>query len=167
MNYQERVSTATDVRALFDRVKQNPAIEKYRGYTDSKSYGWDPIADCYIKREGEVFFDNPAYAPDYLPVGVDGAPAVMAEGEAEKSPAAEVGTEEGPVGEERPAAEPSAEPKADKKEEALPVSEATKAYITGLENEICRLLAERNEARSALQALREAIALVSRLAAAE
>ena len=86
MNYQERVSTATDVRALFDRVKQNPAIEKYRGYTDSKSYGWDPIADCYIKREGEVWFGNPAFDETYVPEGVatNGSAELLDEQLAEK-----------------------------------------------------------------------------------
>ena len=67
MNYQERVSTRADVRALFEKVKANPEIAKYRGYTDSKSYGWNPEADEYIKAEGEVWFDNPQYDESLAP----------------------------------------------------------------------------------------------------
>jgi hypothetical protein len=69
LNYQEKVSTRADVRALYERVKANPAIRRYRGYTESKSYGWDPAADEYVKREGEVWFDNPAYDATYVPEG--------------------------------------------------------------------------------------------------
>ncbi len=61
MIYQEKVSTRADVRALFEKVKQNPAVEKYRGFTDTKSYGWDEEKEDYIKMDGEVFFDNPAF----------------------------------------------------------------------------------------------------------
>lgn len=61
MIYQEKVSTRADVRALFEKVKQNPAVEKYRGFTDTKSYGWDAGKDDYIKMDGEVFFENPAF----------------------------------------------------------------------------------------------------------
>ena len=61
MIYQEKVSTRADVRALFEKVKQNPAVEKYRGFTDTKSYGWDEGKEDYIKMDGEVFFDNPAF----------------------------------------------------------------------------------------------------------
>ena len=63
MNYQERVTTRADVRALYGRVIANPAIARYRGYTETKSYGWDNIVGDYIKEEGEVWFDNPAYDP--------------------------------------------------------------------------------------------------------
>lgn len=61
MNYQERVSTRADVRALYEKVIANPAIARYRGYTESKSYGWDASAEEYIKKEGEVWFENPSY----------------------------------------------------------------------------------------------------------
>ena len=61
MNYQEKVSTRADVKALYERVIANPAIERYRGFTETKSYGWNPLCNDYIKREGEVFFENPAY----------------------------------------------------------------------------------------------------------
>ena len=69
MNYQEKVSTRADVRALYEKVIANPAIQSYRGYTESKSYGWDAAADDYIKRDGEVFFENPAYDADFIPEG--------------------------------------------------------------------------------------------------
>lgn len=70
MNYQEKVSTRADVRALYEKVITNPAIQSYRGYTENKSYGWDAAADDYIKRDGEVFFENPSYDADYIPEGV-------------------------------------------------------------------------------------------------
>ena len=66
MNYQEKVSTRADVRALFEKVKANPAVAQYRGYTESKSYGWDEAADDYVKCEGEVWFDNPAFDADFV-----------------------------------------------------------------------------------------------------
>lgn len=69
MNYQEKVSTRADVRALFEKVKGNPAVARYRGYTETKSYGWDEAADDYIKCEGEVWFDNPMYDANFVTVG--------------------------------------------------------------------------------------------------
>lgn len=69
MNYQEKVSTRQDVRALFEKVKANPAVSRYRGYTETKSYGWDEASNDYIKCEGEVWFDNPAYDADFVTVG--------------------------------------------------------------------------------------------------
>ena len=61
MKYQEKVSTRADVRALFEKVKANPAVAQYRGYTESKSYGWDEAMDDYVKCDGEVWFDNPTF----------------------------------------------------------------------------------------------------------
>ena len=69
MNYQEKVSTRQDVRELFLKVKGNPAVSRYRGYTETKSYGWDEAAEDYIKCEGEVWFDNPAYDANFVTVG--------------------------------------------------------------------------------------------------
>ena len=69
MNYQEKVSTRADVRALYEKVQQNPAIRQYRGYTESKSYGWDAAADDYVKKEGEVWFDNPTFDLAFVPEG--------------------------------------------------------------------------------------------------
>ena len=70
MNYQEKVSTRADVRALYEKVIENPAIRRYRGYTETKSSGWSVDVDDYIKREGEVWFENPAYDGEYIPEGV-------------------------------------------------------------------------------------------------
>ena len=78
MNYQEKVCTRADVRALYEKVVANPAIQSYRGYTESKSYGWDTATDDYIKRDGEVWFENPAYDADFIPEGVsDGGNAEL------------------------------------------------------------------------------------------
>ena len=78
MNYQEKVCTRADVRALYEKVIANPAIQSYRGYTESKSYGWDVDADDYVKRDGEVWFENPAYDADFIPEGVsDGGNAEL------------------------------------------------------------------------------------------
>jgi len=41
-------------------------VAQYRGYTESKSYGWDEAADDYVKSEGEVWFDNPAFDADFV-----------------------------------------------------------------------------------------------------
>ena len=65
MNYQEKVSTRQDVRELFLKVKANPAVSQYRGYTETKSYGWDEEAGDYVKCEGEVWFKNPSYGGDF------------------------------------------------------------------------------------------------------
>lgn len=70
MNYQEKVSTRADVRELFEKVKKDPSISRYRGYTETRSYGWDEAADDYVKCEGEVWFDNPAHDPNFVAVGV-------------------------------------------------------------------------------------------------
>lgn len=69
MNYQEKVSTRADVRALYEKVLQNPAVEKYRGYTETKSYGWDEENEDYIKRDGEVWFENPEFDAAFVPEG--------------------------------------------------------------------------------------------------
>ena len=78
MNYQEKVSTRADVRALYEKVRANPAVARYRGYTESKSYGWDEERDDYVKEEGEVWFENPAYDASFVTVGeADGADAEL------------------------------------------------------------------------------------------
>ena len=64
MNYQEKVSTRADVRALFEKVKSDPGISRYRGYTETRSYGWDEVANDYVKCEGEAWFENPAHDMD-------------------------------------------------------------------------------------------------------
>lgn len=69
MNYQEKVSTRADVRELFEKVKKDPTVSRYRGYTETRSYGWDEAADDYVKCEGEVWFDNPAHDPNFVASG--------------------------------------------------------------------------------------------------
>lgn len=64
-NYQECVHVRSDVKDLYYRVSLMPHIEKYRGYTTTKSYGWDPDAEDYIKKDGEYWFDNPGYNTKY------------------------------------------------------------------------------------------------------
>ena len=61
MKYQEKVATRADVRNLYERVKQNPSISHYRGYTLTKFYGWDEECDDYIKADGDVWFENPCF----------------------------------------------------------------------------------------------------------
>jgi len=41
-------------------------VAQYRGYTESKSYGWDEAVDDYVKSKGEVWFDNPAFDADFV-----------------------------------------------------------------------------------------------------
>ena len=133
MNYEEKVSTRADVRALYEKVINDPRIEKYRGYTDSKSYAWDALAGEYIKRDGVVWFENPSYCEE-LPL----------EEEIER-------------GEEADGEDVLVEAEA----------EAFAAREKELEEKVCQLVAERDEARSALLELRDALALVMRLAAAK
>lgn len=59
--YQAYVSTLRDVRSLYERVKTNPSIKQYRGYTASKSYGYDAKTKKIIVKEGEFWFDNPSF----------------------------------------------------------------------------------------------------------
>ena len=67
LKYQERCVIRADVRALYNKVIKDPKIEFYRGYSDSKSYGWDPEAGDYVKADGEIWFENPGYDPNYIP----------------------------------------------------------------------------------------------------
>lgn len=61
MNYQEAVATRGDIRALYERVKADPTIKRYRGVGDGKSFAWDEDADDYRGYIGEAWFDNPSY----------------------------------------------------------------------------------------------------------
>lgn len=63
MNYQEKVSTRAEVRTLYERVCKDPTIARYRGYTAANSYGWSTAIGDYVKKEGEVWFENPSYNP--------------------------------------------------------------------------------------------------------
>ena len=61
LNYQERVHTITDVKELYKRVCDSPNIKQYRGYTESKSYGYDAETEKVIAKDGEFWFDNPSF----------------------------------------------------------------------------------------------------------
>lgn len=65
MNYQEAVTTRGDIRALYEKVKADPTIQKYRGVGNDRSYAWDEVIDDYTGYIGEVWFDNPSYDPDH------------------------------------------------------------------------------------------------------
>ena len=69
MNYQEEVRTRAEVRALYERVCKDPAIERYRGYTVANSYGWNETVGDFVKKEGEAWFENPAFDPSATPKG--------------------------------------------------------------------------------------------------
>lgn len=150
MNYQEKVSTRAEVKALYERVAANPAIEKYRGYTETKSYGWNPLCNDCIKRDGEVWFENPAFIPPAAEQEVGQETALASE------PACE---EELFIEDDEEEIEEEIEEEAD--EEALADAEAE---IEFLESEISRLRTERDEAVEALVALRDALSLVAKLA---
>lgn len=60
LKYQERLNTYGDLKNLYRRVKADPHIKQYRGYSNTKSYGYD--ADGHIiSKEGEFWFDNPFF----------------------------------------------------------------------------------------------------------
>lgn len=61
LNYQERVSTIRDVEDLYKRMCADPYIKQYRGYTASKSYGYDAETKKVIAKDGEFWFDNPSF----------------------------------------------------------------------------------------------------------
>jgi hypothetical protein len=67
VNYQERVSTIADIKALYERVIEQPRIRQYRGYTEQRSYGYDPESGEILNQKGEFWFDNPEYDPIYEP----------------------------------------------------------------------------------------------------
>lgn len=60
LKYQERVSTVGDLRSLYESLKKMPTIKQYRGYSETKSYGFDDDGNP-ISKEGEVWFDNPFF----------------------------------------------------------------------------------------------------------
>lgn len=146
MNYQEKVSTRADVRALYEKVIANPVIARYRGYTESKSYGWDAEAEDYIKQEGEVWFDNPAFDASFEPV----ADGNREETELLDEKLAEREEQIGELEEALSALE------AENEELELRVSEA-EAVAKAAER-------ERDEAKEALIELRRALTLVGELA---
>jgi hypothetical protein len=145
LNYQEKVSTRADVRALYEKVIANPVIAHYRGYTESKSYGWDAEAEDYIKQDGEVWFDNPAFDASFeATVGSDEETELLDEQLAER------------------------EEQIRELEEALSAAEVENEELEAraLEAEAVAKAAERerDEAKEALIELRRALTLVGELA---
>lgn len=144
MKYQERVATRADVRALFERVRANPAISHYRGYTATASYGWDAEVGDYRKREGEAFFENPSFDPQYVLQGC-GTPGQAIDVYVEEECVEALRAERG---------------------ELCRMIDTLNARITEYEKRLCEVSAERDEARRALAALREALLAIRRLAEA-
>jgi DNA repair exonuclease SbcCD ATPase subunit len=140
MNYQERVNTRADVRALYEKVLADPSISHYRGYTASKSYGWNAAADDYCKRDGEVWFENPAFCPDGI------------------------AQEEGELLDER--LEENArciEALHAERDDLCAMIDTLDARIAALEEELSSVSAERDEALAALATLREALQAIKKI----
>ena len=143
MNYQEKVSTRAEVRALFERVCKDPTVARYRGYTAANSYGWNTAAGDYVKREGEVWFENPAFDP-----------AALSRKEREEGDLLDEKLEKSERCIERLNAE---------KSELCVLIDTLNARIAEYETRLQSVTAERDEALRALSALREALAAIRRL----
>jgi ATPase subunit of ABC transporter with duplicated ATPase domains len=140
VNYQEKVSTRAEVRDLYERVVKDPTVARYRGYTETNSYGWNAQAGDYFKREGEVWFDNPGYVPaESEPVCEDTVPDELLEKQTEL---------------ERLSAE---------KNELCALIDALNERIEACEEQLRSVTEERDEALAALAALREALAAIRKL----
>ncbi|MBQ3483860.1 MAG: hypothetical protein IJA78_06800 [Clostridia bacterium] len=149
MNYQEKVSTRADVRALYERVIANPAIACYRGYTETKSYGWDVAVDDVIKREGEHWFENPSYDADYVPEGTpthESAELLDEQLEERDRRIRDLDAERG---------------------ELCALIDALNEQIAEREHKAEALEHERDDARAALSSLREAFGVIRRWLSAE
>ena len=151
MNYQEKVRTRADERALYQKEIANPAIRCYRGYTDTKSYGWDALRDDYIKKSGEVFFENPSY---------DALRVIVQEENRDLEPLVEEESADETKGDEMCAQEGEHAP-----EQEMQAGDAARVFE--LETQLSLALSERDEARRAQLELRDALALVASLAAAQ
>ena len=143
MNYQEKVSTRAEVRALYERVCKDPTIARYRGYTAANSYGWNEAAGDYVKREGEVWFENPAFDA-----------AAPAQKESESAELLDEMLEESERCIERLNAE---------KSELCALIDTLNGRIAEYEQRLCCVTEERDEALRALAALREALAAIRKL----
>ena len=143
MNYQEKVSTRAEVRELYERVCKDPTIARYRGYTAANSYAWNVAAGDYVKREGEVWFDNPAFDPSAAS-RKESAEADLLDERLEES--------------ERCIERLNAE-----KSELCVLIDTLNARIAEYEERLSCVTAERDEALRALSALREALAAIRKL----
>ena len=144
MNYQEKVSTRAQVRELYEKVVADPTISRYRGYTASKSYGWNVTVGDYVKKDGEAWFENPSYDPNYVPAKKTEEEAELLDEQLEKS---------------RHRIE---DLEAEKSELCLLI-DALDARIAEYEQTIARVTGERDEALAALAALREALLAIRKL----
>lgn len=142
MNYQEKVSTRAEVRDLYERVVKDPTIARYRGYTETNSYGWNVQAGDYFKREGEVWFENPAYLPK-TPNALQESTDSFADEVLEKTTQIERLNEE--------------------KAELCELIDLLNERIAACEEQLKRVTEERDEALAALAALREALAAIRKL----
>lgn len=149
MNYQEKVCTRADVHGLYEKVLKNPAIEKYRGYTETKSYGWDEKTGDYIKCDGEVWFDNPGYDATFVP-----------EGEC-NSASAEL------LDEQLAAREEELRGMRAEHEELCRVIDTLNAKLTEAENTAGALTGERDRVSAELSELRGAFSVIRRWITAE
>ena len=143
MNYQEKVSTRAEVRAHYERVCKDPTIARYRGYTAANSYGWNESAGDYMKREGEVWFENPAFDAN-APAKKESESADLLDEMLEQS--------------ERTIERLSAE-----KSELCTLIDTLNGRIAEYEVRLGAVTEERDEALRALAALREALAAIRRL----
>ena len=142
MNYQEKVSTRAEVRALYERVVKDPTIARYRGYTETNSYGWNAQAGDYFKREGEVWFENPAYVPVNTAAECEDAEAFANEALEKQTQIERLNAE---------------------KEELCELIDRLNERIAECEEQLKCVSAERDEALAALAALREALAAIRKL----
>ena len=142
MNYQEKVCTRADVRDLYERVVKNPAIARYRGYTETNSYGWNAQVKDYFKREGEAWFENPAYVPKEQQAE-EQKQACFTDEMLEKSTQIEQLNAE--------------------KAELCALIDKLNERIAACEEQLQCVTEERDEALAALAALREALAAIRKL----
>ena len=144
MNYQEKVATRADVRALYEKVVADPTIARYRGYTATKSYGWNAAAEDYFKRDGEVWFENPAYDADYVAEGSVQSRDELLDEQLEQNAR-------------------RIEALCTEKSELCLLIDTLNERIAAYERELAKVTDERDEARRALAALREALEGIRRL----
>ena len=142
MNYQEKVSTRAEVRALYERVVKDPSIARYRGYTDANSYGWNAQAGDYFKREGEVWFENPGYAPELCEKAAEETAELV---------------------DEMLEAETQIERLCTEKAELCELIDRLNERIAEYEEQLRLVTEERDEALAALAALREALCAIRKL----
>ena len=142
MNYQEKVSTRAEVRELYERVMKDPTIARYRGYTETNSYGWNAQVGDYVKKEGEFWFENPAYAPPKSGITVEEKEAFADEMLENQTQLERLNAE---------------------KAELCELIDCLNERIAAYEEQLKCVTEERDEALAALAALREALCAIRKL----